>query len=159
LATSPIAHDRQAGAGAAISIARNLQAEGGEMTMPELGWTTDGRISRVLDGDTVEVEVTRKFVVRLRDCWAPEMEPIEHRRRWLSMNDIPPSSGMASQLHLQMLANGYQVRLHVVGSEDGDFRDSTSMGRVIGDVYLRKDGTSLAEAQVAAGHAMREKPK
>ena len=129
------------------------------MTMPELGWTTEGRVTGVHDGDTITVEVTRQFRVRLRDCWAPELEPIEQRRKWAVLRDIPPESGMASQLHMMQLANGYQVRLHVVGSPDGDFRDSTSMGRVIGDVYLRKDGTSLAESMVAAGHATKEKPK
>jgi len=129
------------------------------MTMPELGWTTDGIVTDVHDGDTITVRVYRDFRVRLRDCWAPELEPIEQRRKWAVLRDIPPESGMASQLHMMQLANGYQVRLHVVGSPDGDFRDSTSMGRVIGDVYLRKDGTSLAEAMVAAGHATKEKPK
>ena len=129
------------------------------MTMPELGWTTGGRISRVLDGDTVEVEVTRKLVVRLRNCWAPELEPIEQRRQWARLNDVPEGTGMASHQHLESLADGMPVRLHVVGSPDGDFRDSTSMGRVIGDVWLRKDGTNLAAAQVAAGHATREKIK
>jgi len=33
------------------------------------------------------------------------------------------------------------------------------MGRVVGDVYLLKDGTNLATAQVAAGHATKERPK
>jgi endonuclease YncB( thermonuclease family) len=134
--------------------------EGGAMSdqMPELGWTTDGRVSRVLDGDTIEVEVTRKFVVRLRNCWAPEMESIEQLRKW-GIRNIPPGTGAAAHWHMKTLAEGYQVRLHVAGSPDGDFRDSTSMGRVIGDVYLLKDGTNLAEAQVAAGHATRSKVK
>lgn len=126
--------------------------------MPELGWTTDGRVSRVLDGDTIEVEVTRKFVVRLRDCWAPEMESIEQRRQW-GLRNMPPASGAAAHWNMKTLAEGYAVRLHVVGSPDGDFRDSTSMGRVIGDVYLLKDNTNLAAAQVAAGHATKEKQK
>jgi endonuclease YncB( thermonuclease family) len=126
--------------------------------MPDLGWTTNGRVSRVLDGDTIEVEVTRKFVVRLRDCWAPELEPIEQRRKW-GVKNIPPGTGAAAHMHLKYLAEGYQVRLHVVGSPDGDFRDSTSMGRVIGDVFLLKDGTNLAAAQVQAGHATKERPK
>jgi len=129
------------------------------MTMPELGWTTEGRVAGVHDGDTITVEVTRQFRVRLRDCWAPELEPIEQRRQWAWRNDVPEGTGMASQRHLETLADGMQVRLHVVGSPDGDFRDSTSMGRVIGDVWLRKDGTNLAEAQVAAGHATRSKQK
>jgi endonuclease YncB( thermonuclease family) len=127
--------------------------------MPELGWTTDGRVSRVLDGDTIEVEVTRKFVVRLRNCWAPEMESKAVLADWRRDWKRPEGSGYASYCHLGKLADGMQVRLHVIGSPDGDFRDSTSMGRVIGDVYLLKDGTNLAEAQVAAGHATRSKVK
>jgi len=129
------------------------------MTMPDLGWTTDGHVIDVHDGDTITVRVYRDFRVRLRDCWAPELEPIEQRRKWAILKDIPENSGMASQLHLSTLAEGFQVRLHVVGSPDGDFRDSTSMGRVIGDLYLLKDGTNLAEAQVQAGHATKEKVK
>jgi len=49
--------------------------------------------------------------------------------------------------------------VRILGSADGDFRDSTSMKRVLGDVYLLRDGTNLAEAMVAAGHATREKIK
>jgi endonuclease YncB( thermonuclease family) len=127
------------------------------MTMPDLGWTTDGHVTDVHDGDTITVRVFRDFRVRLRDCWAPELEAIEARRKW---GKYPPdNTGAASHLHLKHLAEGFQVRLHIVGSPDGDFRDSTSMGRVIGDVYLLKDGTNLAEAQVKAGHATREKVK
>jgi endonuclease YncB( thermonuclease family) len=131
--------------------------EGEEMTMPELGWTTDGHVIDVHDGDTITVRVYRDFRVRLRDCWAPELEPIEQRRKW---GKYPPdNTGAASHMHLKYLAEGYQVRLHIVGSPDGDFRDSTSMGRVIGDAYLLKNGANLAAAQVQAGHAMKEKRK
>jgi endonuclease YncB( thermonuclease family) len=136
-----------------------IHMEGEAMTMPELGWTTDGRVTGVHDGDTITVEVTRQFRVRLRDCWAPELEPIEQRRQWARLNDVPEGTGMASQQHLETLADGMQVRLHVVGSPDGDFRESTSMGRVLGDVWLLRDGTNLAEAQVAAKHATKEKQK
>jgi len=127
--------------------------------MPDLGWTTNGRVSRVLDGDTVEVEVTRKFVVRLRDCWAPEMESKTVLADWRRDWKRPAGSGYASYCHLGKLADGMRVRLHVIGSPDEDFRDVTTMGRVVGDVWLLKDGTNLAAAQVAAGHATKERPK
>jgi endonuclease YncB( thermonuclease family) len=128
------------------------------MTLPELGWTTDGHVTDVHDGDTITVRVFRDFRVRLRDCWAPELEPIEQRRKW-GVKNIPPGTGAASHMNLKTLAEGYQVRLHVVGSPDGDFRDSTSMGRVVGDAWLLKDNTNLAAAQVQAGHATKERPK
>jgi endonuclease YncB( thermonuclease family) len=135
-----------------------VDLEGEEMSMPDLGWTTDGHVTDVHDGDTITVRVYRDFRVRLRDCWAPELEPIEQRRKW-GVKNIPPGTGAAAHMHLKKLAEGYQVRLHIVGSPDGDFRDSTSMGRVIGDAYLLKNGTNLAAAQVAAGHATKERMK
>ena len=127
--------------------------------LPELGWASNGHVIRVIDGDTMEVAVTRKIRVRLRNCWAPELEPIDQRRQWALKKDIPENSGMASQLHLSRLAEGFQVRVFVAGSPDDEFSDVTSMGRVIGDVYLLKDNTNLAAAQVAAGHATKERPK
>ena len=71
---------------------------------PDPGWTTRGVISRVIDGDTVEVEITRKIVVRLRDCWAPE------KRLDPSLPEIDRNAaklrGVASAVHLQSLAEG-----------------------------------------------------
>lgn len=125
--------------------------------LPELGWTTDGHVIGVHDGDTITVRVYRDFHVRLRDCWAPELEPIEQRRIWARKNNAPETSGHASREHLANLADGYQVRMRVVGSPDGEFRDSTSMGRVVADVWLLKDGVNLAAAQVAAGYATAKK--
>ncbi len=125
--------------------------------LPELGWVSNAHVIRVIDGDTVELAVTRKVRVRLRNCWAPELEPIEIRRKW---GKYPPdNTGAASHQHLQNLAEGYQVRVFVAGSPDDEFSDVTSMGRLVGDVYLLKNGTNLAAAQVAAGHATKEKRK
>ena len=134
-----------------------VEVEQKAVKLPELGWITNGQILRVIDGDTVEVAVVRKLRVRLRNCWAPELEPVEQRRKW---GRYPPeNTGAASHQYLQNLADGYQVRVFVAGSPDDEFSDVTSMGRLIGDVYLLKDNTNLAAAQVAAGHATKEKQK
>jgi endonuclease YncB( thermonuclease family) len=125
--------------------------------LPELGWISNGHLIRVIDGDTVEVAITRKVRVRLRNCWAPELEPIEQRRKW---GKYPPdNTGAASHYHLRNLAEGYQVRVFVAGSPDDEFSDVTSFGRLVGDVYRLKDNTNLAAAQVQAGHATKERPK
>ena len=134
-----------------------IDVEQNAIELPELGWVSNGHLIRVIDGDTVEVAITRKVRVRLRNCWAPELEPIEARRKW---GKYPPdNTGAASHLHLQKLAEGYQVRVFVAGSPDDEFSDVTSMGRLIGDVYLLKNNTNLAAAQVAAKHATKEKQK
>jgi endonuclease YncB( thermonuclease family) len=125
--------------------------------LPELGWISNGHLIRVIDGDTVEVAVTRKVRVRLRNCWAPELEPIEQRRKW--GKNPPDNTGAASHLHLKKLAEGYPVRIFVAGSPDDEFSDVTSFGRLVGDVFRLMDNTNLAAAQVAAGHATKERPR
>ena len=42
------------------------------MQQPQEGFTTKAKVTRVIDGDTVDVEITRKVRLRLKDCWAPE---------------------------------------------------------------------------------------
>ena len=42
------------------------------MQQPPKGITTDVKLVKVIDGDTVDVEITRKVRVRLLDCYAPE---------------------------------------------------------------------------------------
>ena len=42
------------------------------MQQPPKGITTDVKLIKVVDGDTVDVEITRKVRVRLLDCYAPE---------------------------------------------------------------------------------------
>ena len=124
---------------------------------PDPGWTTRGIISRVIDGDTVEVEITRKIVVRLRDCWAPE------KRLDPSLPEIDREAaklrGIAAAEHLRRIAEGHECTLHVpthpADNETQDIGDSFSMGRAVGRVWI--NGTDLAELQVRKGYATREK--
>ena len=43
-----------------------------KMQKPPEGFTTKATVVRVIDGDTVDVSITRRLRVRLQDCWAPE---------------------------------------------------------------------------------------
>ena len=122
---------------------------------PEPGWTTRGVIRRVIDGDTVTVEIRRKIVVRLRDCWAPE------KRLDPSLPEIDRNAaklrGVASAVHLQQLAEGRPctVRVPTHSDEDDvtqDLGDSLTMGRVVGDVWIH-NGLNLAAVQVQRGYA------
>ena len=126
---------------------------------PDPGWTTRGIISRVIDGDTVEVEITRKRVVRLRDCWAPE------KRLDPSLPEIDRNAaklrGVASAVHLKQLAEGQPctVSIPTHAGDDGvtqDIADSLTMGRVVGDVWI-DGGLNLAAIQVQRGYATRTK--
>lgn len=39
---------------------------------PSPSWTTRAKVLRVIDGDTVEVEIRRTVRVRMLGCWSPE---------------------------------------------------------------------------------------
>ena len=127
---------------------------------PDPGWTTRGVISRVIDGDTVEVEITRKIVVRLRDCWAPEKRIDPSIKNDIDRN-AAKLRGVASAVHLQQLAEGQPctVSIPTHADDDGvtqDIADSLTMGRVIGDVWIH-GGLNLAAVQVQRGYAARTK--
>ena len=124
---------------------------------PDPGWTTRGIISRVIDGDTVEVTIKRTIRVRLQDCWAaekrldPSLPPIDREAAKLR--------GIAAAEHLRRIAEGHECTLHVpthpADGETQDIGDSFSMGRAVGRVWV--DRQDLSELQVERGYATREK--
>ena len=105
---------------------------------PPKGWTTNADLVRVIDGDTIVVEVRRTLKVRLKDCWAPER----------SHADGPPSTA-----NLKRLLGDGPVVLHVP-VESGEVEDIWTFGRVLGSVW-RADypHRSVNELQVAEGFA------
>lgn len=114
---------------------------------PATGWTTAARITEVYDGDTVTVEVTRRFRVRLLDCWAPEIRTRDAAEK---------ARGLQAAAFLTELAEGREAVLHV--PLDGiDAAGAWSMGRILGHLWLPGDDRPLSEHMVRAGHATREK--
>jgi len=119
--------------------------------MPPLpGIVHSCEIVRVLDGDTVEISITSTAVVRLLDCWAPEV----HR------TDDPTEKprGLLSKAHLESLVKpGAKAVVQIPFSERGRFGDDMTMGRVLGNVWLVGQEKSLSEMQVQSGHARKTK--
>jgi endonuclease YncB( thermonuclease family) len=113
------------------------------MPAPPLGWTTDAKVVSIHDGDTLTVEVTRQFKIRLLDCYAPEVVGTEK------------PDGVVSRDHLRGMALGHDVTLHIPGGFD--FAHVTSLSRVLGQLWLPGDEKSLAEHQVEAGMATKQK--
>ena len=127
------------------------------MTLPELGWTTDGHVTDVHDGDTITVRVYRDFRVRLRDCWAPEKR-IDPRLSPIDQN-AAKLRGVAAMAHLQQIAERKQCTLqiptHPTDDATQDIGESFSMGRAVGRVWI--DEGDLSEIQVQHGYATRAK--
>lgn len=108
---------------------------------PPLGLTTRAEVVRVLDGDTLEVEVKLKARVRLLDCWAPELRK---------------EGGEESREHLIGLARpGSVVTLHVPAEKLRRLDDVFTFGRILGRVFA--NGQDVGIRMVMDGFATKEK--
>lgn len=111
-------------------------------TRPPHGWSTQAQVVRVLDGDTLEVEITRRVRVRLLDCWAPETRD--------------PGGPESTENLKRLLADG-EVTL-LVPMQTEDVSDIWTFGRALGYVWSTADADkSVSQLQVEQGHATREK--
>lgn len=116
-------------------------------TAPEPSWTTPATCTRVIDGDTIEVEVTRKIRVRLLDCWAPETRTKDLKEK---------AKGLKSKQDLADWIEGKPVLVQIPTDSGGELNSIMTMGRVLGRVWTA-DGMDVAESQVAMGHATKTK--
>lgn len=114
---------------------------------PASGFTTDCRVVRVIDGDTVVVEIKQMLHVRMLQCWAPESR---------TKDLIEKAKGLAAKEHLQTLIDQEdQARLFVPLS--GDLTEAITLGRVLGYLWRKGDNESLSEIQVEDGFAKPDK--
>lgn len=111
---------------------------------PDQATTVSCEVVRVIDGDTLVVEVRQQYRVRLLDCWAPEVK------------GASKDAGLSAKQHLESLIirHGKDGVLSVPWHSDA--ASSWSMGRVLGRVWL--GGNDLSELQVDSGHARKAKP-
>lgn len=134
---------------------------------PPEGYTTRCRIIRVIDGDTVEVEIRKTAIVRFASCYASEVDlhvPKNPTPKQRADAEAEKKRGLASKAHLVAAAEQCEARLHVPASEDGQIQDVFTFGRAVGELWLirsdgKPDAESLSEMQVRAGYATREKTK
>ncbi len=98
------------------------------------------KVERILDGDTLEVSVQIGAIIRLRDCWAPELKQ---------------PGGEEAATHLRELALYQAGLLEIEYTPGGGFGQIMSFERILGRVNV--NGLDLSEAQRAAGHATRER--
>lgn len=109
------------------------------MSAPPIGWTTHATVSRVIDGDTVEVDVNRRLVIRLKDCWAPERSTVAGRKSMEHVNSL--------------IMPGDDLIVQIDGSDRDMIGDLLTFSRFVGDIWIPGDKLSLAEQQIKAGHA------
>ena len=110
--------------------------------MDELGIRFPALVTRVIDGDTIEVSINRTIRIRLLDCWAPETR---------TTDDAEKALGIAALNYLTLLAISRECVVDVPIEGAAKFGDSMTFGRVLGHVSV--DGVDLAEQMVRSGHA------
>ena len=130
----------------------------GDSAPEEPSYSTFGTITRVKDGDTVVVTITKQISVRLIGAWSPEAKA--DPRLPSSERAAAKAKGLAAKKHLEELCLGKEVIVQIPLDPDGDVLKATSLGRVLGNVWLKASPeTSLSERQVSAGHATKTKPE
>lgn len=114
------------------------------MNRPAPGICSKCRILRVIDGDTVEVELVTHATVRLLDCWAPESRTLDLQEK---------HKGIGSKNNLIELAEGKEGIVHIPTATAHSVGDVLTMGRVLGKIWIDGQPVDLSTAQVLAGHA------
>ena len=113
---------------------------------PPHGLTIDGKVLRVIDGDTIVVESRVEYHVRLLDCWAPESRTTDAAEK---------ARGLKSKARMKELADGRSVRVFFPAG-GGDLTDAITMGRILGRVW-RVDDSGVPERDDLSSVMVRER--
>lgn len=100
-----------------------------------------GTINNVTDGDTLTLSTDVSMKIRLIDCWAPERYTEQGKR---------------STANLIRLTSRNQRCIVEVPLHD-DLGKCTSLGRILGRVYIEGQSVDLSTLQVQGGFATRKK--
>lgn len=117
---------------------------------PELGITARGQVLRVIDGDTVVVELRVPVNVRIKDLWAPEMRGPESE------------AGKRSKAELVgMLPKGKKVVVNVSTKNATNLSGVLTFGRVVGSIWATVRGKrgrhNIAKEMIRRGFGTRTK--
>ena len=127
------------------------------MQEPPIGFTTKVNVVKVIDGDTLDVEITRRIRVRLKDCWCPETRTRDLKEK---------ERGLKAKRHLKDIlsldtgffswrSKNHEVVLFIPADKEGDIKDIFTFGRVVGNIFV--DGEDVSDRMIKDGHATREK--
>jgi endonuclease YncB( thermonuclease family) len=144
-----VLHDPQE----AIQPPSRVQSQEKIQPPPEPSWTTRAKVLRVIDGDTVEVEVRRVVRVRMLDCWSPESK-MDSRLPAEQQAD-EKKAGIASRENLRRLCEGRDVIVQIPAHVE--VAKAITLNRWLARVWVEGDGESLSEKQVKGGFATKVK--
>lgn len=112
---------------------------------PDPGWTTEVEITRIIDADTVEVEVRRRFTVRL-----------SHPTKRGYIFDTPEKNTELGKKAIEWLKNELDdfngvVTLFIDAKKNLSLMDWNSFSRAVGELWL--DKSRLTSKLLKSGYA------
>ena len=118
------------------------------MPAPQLGLTARATVDRVIDGDTVAVSLHLPAVIRLKDCWAPELT-----------GDSAEAGQDARNALVDLLDPPNEIVVSIPTGDANSLSDIMTFGRVVGDIWRPGMDRSVSHEMVALGHATAEKER
>ena len=108
------------------------------MQEPPIGFTTKVNVVKVIDGDTLDVEITRRIRVRLKDCWCPETRTRDLKEK---------ERGLKAKRHLKDIlsldtgffswrSKNHEVVLFIPADKEGDIKEIFSFINIVKNYLL-----------------------
>ena len=92
---------------------------------PRTGYATKAKVIKVIDGDTIKVEVVRHFNVRLLD---------------IDVDELNTGKGRAAKEFLEHLINDKEITVFIPnGRSELNLMDINSFNRLLGEIWLDGD--------------------
>lgn len=108
-------------------------------TQPRPGFTTEAKVVRIIDADTIEVEVKRTAKIRLLGCNVPDKDKVksEEAEDWVK--------GIVAAY------NGDVILFVPAGKDPLRIGDIHSFERILGELWI--GGLNVSEQLVRLGYA------
>lgn len=118
---------------------------------PSTGLVYGGTVTKVIDGDTLVVEVKQTFKIRLLNCWCAESR--KDPRLPKDQQSEQKQKGLEAKQVLESLALGKEVVVQIPTDRNGDISKSITLDRFLGNVWLDNDHENLSQKMVELGVA------
>ena len=110
------------------------------MNKPINGLTTTAKVIRVIDGDTIVIETSRIFTIRLLGI-EPNIDVIDTPELH-SPNPIQKVQAQACKEYMTKLLGGQEVTVFIPASERHEMKDLLTLGRFLGKLWLNDSDVS-----------------
>ena len=90
-------------------------------------WITEAKATRIIDGDTIEVTIERKFNIRFEN---------------IDIFEKSTEKGAKAKEYLEDILLGETVLVHIPTNDPVKLVDFTSFERIVGTIYLEGENVS-----------------